>query len=131
MICVRSRALSSVTLSAADQPLYNIVKGPALETIGDVIARMHAIDGLLAVNDGLKWFNRLYLMVTEQVDLNPPGGSWKSPIWLARLDVIFAGFYFEALSDFLWEPQCPRHGAHYLRHVIAKVLIASSSHSRG
>jgi hypothetical protein len=88
-------------LSAADQPLYDIVKGPALETIGDVIARMHAIDGLLAVNDGLKWFNRLYLTVTEQVDLNPPGGSWKSPIWLARLDVIFAGLYFSAVADFL------------------------------
>jgi Family of unknown function (DUF5995) len=93
--------MSSVTLSAADQPLYDIVKGPAFETIGDVIARMQTIDGLLAVNDGLKWFNRLYLMVTEQVDLNPPGGSWKSPIWLARLDVIFAGFYFDAVADFL------------------------------
>jgi hypothetical protein len=93
--------MSSVTLPAADQPLYDIVKRPALETITDVIARMKAIDGLLAVNDGLKWFNRLYLMVTEQVDLNPPGGGWKNPIWLARLDVIFAGFYFDAVADFL------------------------------
>ena len=93
--------MSTATLSAADQPLYDIVNGPALETITDVIARMKAIDGLLAVNDGLKWFNRLYLMVTEQVDLNPPGGAWQSPIWLARLDVIFAGFYFGAVADFL------------------------------
>ena len=40
-------------------------------------------------------------MVTEQVDLNPPGGAWKSPIWLARLDVIFAGYYFDAVANFL------------------------------
>jgi Family of unknown function (DUF5995) len=93
--------MSTVSLSAADQRLYDTVKGPALETITDVIARMKAVDEILAVNDGLKWFNRLYLMVTEQVDLNPPGGAWKSPIWLAGLDVIFAGFYFDAVADFL------------------------------
>ena len=93
--------MSPATLSAADQALYDIVKGPALQTISDVIARMKLVDGLLAGNDGLKWFNRLYLMVTEQVDLNPPGGAWKSPMWLSRLDVIFAGFYFDAVADFL------------------------------
>ena len=93
--------MPTATLSAADQPLYDIVNGPACETIADVIARMKAVDRNLAVNDGLKWFNRLYLMVTEQVDLNPPGGAWQSPVWLTRLDVIFAGIYFEAVADFL------------------------------
>jgi Family of unknown function (DUF5995) len=99
--------MSTTTLPAADQPLYDIVKRPALETISDVIARMKAIDGLLAVNDGLKWFNRLYLMVTEQVDLNPPGGGWKNPVWLTRLDVIFAGLYFNAVADFLEKDAVP------------------------
>jgi len=93
--------MATASLSAADQPLYDIVKGPALETISDVIARMKTVDRLLAVNDGLKWFNRLYLMVTEQVEHNPTGGGWKSPFWLARLDVIFAGDYFGAVADFL------------------------------
>ena len=85
--------MPTATLSSGDQQLYEIVNGPAPETITDVIARMNAIDGLLKVNDGLKWFNRLYLMVTEQVDLEPPGGAWKSPGWLTRLDVIFARLY--------------------------------------
>jgi hypothetical protein len=66
-----------------------------------VIARMQAIDALLPVNDGLKWFNRLYLMVTQQVDLHPPGGAWRSPVWLTRLDVVFAGLYFDAVAGFL------------------------------
>jgi hypothetical protein len=87
--------------SPADQPLYDLVSGSPPETIADVIARMEAIDTLVAANDGLKWFNRLYLMVTQQVDLNPPGGSWQNPIWLTRLDVVFASLYFEAVAGFL------------------------------
>ena len=89
------------TLPTGNQPLYDLVNAPALATIADVIARMQAVDALLQPEDGLKWFNRLYLMVTEQVDLHPPGGKWQSPIWLIRLDVVFAGLYFSAVADFL------------------------------
>lgn len=89
------------TLPSGNPPLYDLVNAPAPATIADVIARMQAIDALLQPNDGLKWFNRLYLMVTEQVDLHPPGGAWQSPVWLTRLDVLFAGFYFRAVADFL------------------------------
>ncbi len=88
-------------LPAAGQPLYDLVNGPAPVTIADVIARMQGIDAQLPANDGIKWFNRLYLMVTQQVDLHPPGGAWKSPLWLNRLDVVFAGLYFSGLSGFL------------------------------
>ena len=90
-----------VALSLADQPLYDLVNGPAPTTIADVIARMQTIDALLPASDGLKWFNLLYLMVTQQVDLNPPGGTWQSPVWLTRLDVVFAGLYFGAVAGFL------------------------------
>lgn len=86
---------------ASDQQLYDLVTGTAPGTIADVISRMQAIDALLPVNDGLKWFNRLYLMVTQQVDLHPPGGAWQSPVWLTRLDVVFAGLYFSAVSEFV------------------------------
>lgn len=91
----------TATGPVADQPLYDLVNGAAPAIISDVIARMEAIDALLPASDGLKWFNRLYLMVTQQVDLNPPGGAWRSPDWLIRLDVVFAGFYFGAVANFL------------------------------
>ena len=94
-------------LPAADQPLFDLVNGPAPVTIADVIARMQTIDAQLPANDGIKWFNRLYLMVTQQVDLHPPGGAWKSPLWLNRLDVVFAGLYFSALAGFLGEQLVP------------------------
>lgn len=93
--------MQTATPSPADEPLYNLVGGPAPATIPDVIARMQAIDALLPVTDGLKWFNRLYLMVTQQVDLCPPGGGWQSPVWLDRLDVVFAGLYFGAVAGYL------------------------------
>jgi len=93
--------MSSAVPSSLDQPLYDLVSGVAPVSTADVIARMQAIDSILPANDGLKWFNRLYLMVTQQVDLNPPAGSWQSPIWLTRLDVVFAGLYFSAVGGFL------------------------------
>jgi Family of unknown function (DUF5995) len=93
--------MSTVTTSSTDQPLYDLVSATAPVTIADVIARMQAIDALLPVSDGLKWFNRLYLMVTQQVDLHPPGGAWQDPVWLTRLDVVFAGLYFSAVAAFL------------------------------
>jgi hypothetical protein len=79
--------MSTAALLPADQPLYDLVNGPAPTTIADVIARMQAIDAQLPASDGLKWFNLLYLMVTQQVDLHPPGGAWQSPVWLNRLDL--------------------------------------------
>jgi len=89
------------TVAMTDQPLYKIVSSATPATIAEVVAVMQAIDVLLPPNDGLKWFNRLYLMVTEQVDQAPPGGAWQSPAWFTRLDVVFAGLYFSAVADFL------------------------------
>ena len=93
--------MSTAPLSSADEALYNLVSGAAPATIADVIARMQEIDALLPASDGLKWFNWLYLAVTQQVDLHPPGSGWQSPVWLTHLDVVFAGLYFGAVSGFL------------------------------
>jgi hypothetical protein len=99
--------MATTTPSTSDQPLYNLVKGSDPVTIAAVIARMQAMDALLPANDGLKWFNQLYLMVTQQVDLHPPGGAWQSPAWLTRLDVVFAGLYFRAVTGFLGGQSIP------------------------
>ena len=90
-----------MTVAAADRALYQIVSSAAPVTIDDVLQAMQSIDQLLAGTDGLKWFNRLYMMVTQQVDQQPPAGGWHDPTWLTRLDVIFAGFYFKAIAGFL------------------------------
>jgi hypothetical protein len=64
--------------------------------IPDVIALMQNIDAALPAHDGVKSFNKLYLIVTQQVD-SKPRAFWEAPDWLTQLDVIFAGLYFDAL----------------------------------
>jgi hypothetical protein len=93
--------ISTVASTNPEYPLYALVSSAKTATIADVIATMKSIDALLPNNDGLKWFNRLYLMVTDQVNVSPPGGAWQNPAWLNHLDVVFARLYFEALVDFL------------------------------
>ena len=87
-------------VSAADQALYQIVSGPEATSVNDVLAKMQQIDIALPDNDGLKWFNRLYMIVTNEVDLRPDT-TWKDAAWLDRLDVIFAGLYFKAAAAFV------------------------------
>src|SRR6476646_6117735 len=87
-----------MSASPASSSLLAIVGSTPPATIDDVIQRMQSLDSALAGNDGLKWFNLLYLQVTQQVRQSPPQDGWKAPVWLARLDVIFATLYFKQES---------------------------------
>jgi hypothetical protein len=94
-------------VAVADQALYDLASTAAPTTIEQVIEIMQQIDECIPNSDGLKWFNRLYLSVTQQVDLQPVS-YWKDPSWLMSLDVVFAGFYFRALAGFLsGDPSVP------------------------
>ncbi|MGA7342723.1 MAG: DUF5995 family protein [Terracidiphilus sp.] len=85
----------------------------APESVPDVVRMLENIGSVCADTDGLKWFNWLYLEVTEAVqarvnygkgaiaqvgggDAEPDG--FADPAWLAALDVHFAGFYFAAIQ---------------------------------
>jgi hypothetical protein len=68
------------------------------QTIADVLQTMRTIDATCADLDGLKWFNWLYLTVTQAVENRVNGGGFADPAWLAELDVLFAGLYFSALG---------------------------------
>jgi Family of unknown function (DUF5995) len=88
-------------LNPTDAQLLRIVNTAAPASIADVIAVMQSIDELLPSNDGLKWFNKLYLMVTQEIDGQPPQNAWEDPAWLVGLDVVFASFYFKAIASAL------------------------------
>lgn len=90
-------------MSATPTPssLFPIVTSNPPASIDEVIRIMEKLDAALTENDGLKWFNLLYLQVTHQVQQHPPQDGWKAPIWLVRLDVIFATLYFNAIADSL------------------------------
>jgi hypothetical protein len=73
-------------------------------SIPDVVQVLEAIEALCADGDGLKWFNGLYLQVTQAVEarVNDSGpGGFADPGWMADLDVRFANFYFAAIESSL------------------------------
>jgi hypothetical protein len=90
--------MSTAQSSSPDQALATLLAASTPGTIAGVIALMQQIDALLPPTDGLKWFNQMYLMVTNQVDINP---NWQNPTWIMHLDVVFAGLYFTAIRDYL------------------------------
>ncbi|KHK98389.1 hypothetical protein LK09_05120 [Microbacterium mangrovi] len=71
------------------------------DTIPEVLSVMRTVDGLTADGDGLKWFNGLYLTVTEAVHAQVSTSGLADPGFMAALDVEFAGLYFSALRGFL------------------------------
>ena len=86
---------------ASDQAVVEITGAAAPNTLEDVINILEAIDVVLPGSDGLKWFNWLYLTVTRMVHDAPPVNGFNNAQWITRLDVIFAEFYFAALTDFV------------------------------
>ena len=89
---------------ATDSQLIEITSGPPPTTIANVLTLMQRIDDLLPNGDGLKWFNLLYMRVTQRVDSSPPPGGWEDVAWLTRLDIVFAQFYFTAILNWLNNP---------------------------
>lgn len=87
-----------------DDQLVQVTGGLPPASIADVLTVMQRIDTLLPSGDGLKWFNLLYMQVTQHVASNPPAAGWEDSAWLTRLDVVFAQFYFTALSNWLNNP---------------------------
>jgi hypothetical protein len=67
--------------------------------IAQVIERMREIQRTLPRGDGVAYFNRLYLEVTEDVGREAAGTTFEDPAFLERLDVIFAGRYLDAVES--------------------------------
>ncbi|MEI9973968.1 MAG: DUF5995 family protein [Ignavibacteriota bacterium] len=89
-----------------DPAILAAVQNPP-QTIADVLQAMNTIDGLCRNEDGLKWFNGLYLAVTQAVENRVNGGGFSEPAFLVELDVQFARLYFSALRAALTGASCP------------------------
>ena len=90
-----------------DDAIVSVVRRDP-QTVSDVLQTMQAIDDTCADTDGLKWFNWLYFQVTQAIKARLDAGGFTDPTWLARLDVVFAQFYFNALEAAL--TGCPTPG---------------------
>ena len=80
---------------------------PTPQTIPDVLQILENIQSICIDGDGLKWFNWLYLQVTQaveaRVNLADPASParFTNPAWIALLDVAFARYYFGAVQSSL------------------------------
>jgi hypothetical protein len=76
-------------------------------TIAEVIERMQQIDGELPRKDGVAYFNRLYLQVTNAVSAATESVTFAEPEFDRRLDVVFANMYFAAADTLVTRASCP------------------------
>jgi hypothetical protein len=80
---------------------------PTPQTIPDVIQILENIQAICIDGDGLKWFNWLYLQVTQavltRVGISDPTDPARffDPAWIAALDVTFARYYLAAVKSSL------------------------------
>ena len=79
-----------------DQLLFETAATP-LQSVADVLQTFQSIDAICVDGDGLKWFNWLYLQVTQAVETRVASGGFSDPAWIAELDVQFARLYLGAL----------------------------------
>ena len=89
-----------------DHALLDLVRTTP-QSVADVLRIMRKIDAVSVVGDGLKWFNGLYLQVTEVVESRVVAGGFADLDWLAELDVQFARLYFAALASSLTGQPAP------------------------
>lgn len=71
------------------------------QSISDVVGILQSIEAACTDGDGLKWFNWLYLRVTQAVETRVNTGDFADPSWIAALDVRFARYYFAAVQSSL------------------------------
>ncbi len=78
--------------------------------------------------DGLKWFNWLYMQVTQAAEERVAAGAFTDTNWLAELDVQFARLYFGAVCEWLAGRPAPGCWTALLRRrhetVIARIQFA-------
>jgi hypothetical protein len=84
-------------------------------TIADVIDRMKQIDAALPANDGIRYFNRLYLTTTQNIFANVQGGLFADVPFVEDLDVVFAQLYFAAFDALNAGQEPPRAWAPLFR----------------
>jgi hypothetical protein len=92
-----------------------IVSVPA-ESIDDVLERMTAIEAVLPAGDGVAYFNRMYRKVTEEVREANRTEQFELAEFLARLDVVFANLFFEAMECSLRGEEIPPAWAPLFHH---------------
>ena len=99
------------------------------ESIADVVEMLKTIQCVCADGDGLKWFNGLYLEVTQAVQARVAAAGFGDPQWIATLDVRFARFYFAAVQSALTAASLPSRARRVAGRLCLTCEIKQPSHA--
>jgi Family of unknown function (DUF5995) len=77
---------------------------PTPSTVPEVIAGIRAVEAAAPASDGVVCFARLYLQVTETVRDELARTTFADAAFLERLDVGFAGLFFDTVDAFASDP---------------------------
>jgi hypothetical protein len=83
----------------------NVLERPDPVNPDQVVQRMQLLQTRLPAGDGIGWFNKLYVKVTQEVQLAAAGTAFRTPAFVATLDVVFSGLYFRALRTYLTDEE--------------------------
>lgn len=104
------------------------------DSMEGVLAKMTEVEQALPAQDGVRQFNRMYLGVTEAVARRLDQDAFIDPDFMSRLDVVFANYYFAALSardvpsvPAAWRPLFERRGDRRL-HAMQFALAGMNAH---
>ena len=75
--------------------------------MADVLQILNTIDATCIDADGLKWFNWMYLQVTQAAASRVASNSFSDAKWMADLDVYFANLYLSALKSWFTGAETP------------------------
>ena len=78
--------------------LQRLARRPRPTTVGGVVARLAVIESALPQRSGVAVFTRVYRWTTGQVGAAIDAGEFEAGADMARLDVAFAGLYFDAVD---------------------------------
>ncbi|ARI78528.1 hypothetical protein HM131_17540 [Halobacillus mangrovi] len=79
-----------------------------METIDEVIGKMtQRIQNLEKKEDYRAIFQRVYLLMTQEMQRRLESGFFEDPIWMERVLVGFARYYFKASTAYETGESCP------------------------
>lgn len=88
-----------------DAPSFPHLPAGPVSSVEDAVALMTSISEALPATDGLACFNRMYLIVTQQMLSEvSAAGFFGDPAFMSHLDVVFVNLYLAAINGFQSDP---------------------------
>ncbi|MBV9579484.1 MAG: hypothetical protein JO057_12925 [Chloroflexi bacterium] len=88
----------------ADVADASVLTAPPIASSSELADRLSAIQAVLPPGDGLAWFNRMYLLVTESVRDNLGQQAFADAAWMGQLDAVFGNLYLDAVRNSVQAP---------------------------